>query len=95
MKLPHRRQFLHLAAGAAALSAVSRVAWAQAYPSRPCVTYALAFTIPRGAMLDGPLDRAGATSHRDHPNPAERLDTRSGLALQPKERRMGLQGSAP
>ena len=29
MKLP-RRQFLHLAAGAAALPAVSRVAWAQA-----------------------------------------------------------------
>ena len=34
MKLP-RRQFLHLAAGAAALPAVSRLAWAQAYPSRP------------------------------------------------------------
>ena len=34
MKLP-RRSFLHLAAGAAALPAVSRVAWAQAYPSRP------------------------------------------------------------
>jgi tripartite-type tricarboxylate transporter receptor subunit TctC len=34
MKLP-RRQFLHLAAGAAALSTVSRVASAQAYPSRP------------------------------------------------------------
>ena len=34
MKLP-RRQFLHLAAGAAALPAVSRIAWAQAYPSRP------------------------------------------------------------
>jgi tripartite-type tricarboxylate transporter receptor subunit TctC len=31
MKLPHRRQFLHLAAGAAALPAVPRVAWAQAY----------------------------------------------------------------
>ena len=30
-----RRQFLHLAAGAAALSAVSRLAKAQAYPSRP------------------------------------------------------------
>src|SRR5438477_10252587 len=30
-----RRQFLHLAAGAAALPAVSRFAWAQAYPSRP------------------------------------------------------------
>src|SRR5262245_19392970 len=35
MKLPHRRQFLHLAAGAATLSAISRVARAQAYPSRP------------------------------------------------------------
>ena len=34
MKLP-RRKFLHLAAGAAALSAVSRFAWAQAYPTRP------------------------------------------------------------
>jgi tripartite-type tricarboxylate transporter receptor subunit TctC len=34
MKLP-RRRFLHLAAGAAALPAVSRVARAQAYPSRP------------------------------------------------------------
>src|SRR5215471_15359817 len=30
-----RRQFLHLAAGAAALPAVSRIAWAQAYPTRP------------------------------------------------------------
>jgi tripartite-type tricarboxylate transporter receptor subunit TctC len=35
MKLPHRRQFLHLAAGAAALPAISRIARAQAYPSRP------------------------------------------------------------
>jgi tripartite-type tricarboxylate transporter receptor subunit TctC len=35
MKLPHRRQFLHLAAGAAVLPAVSRTARAQAYPSRP------------------------------------------------------------
>jgi tripartite-type tricarboxylate transporter receptor subunit TctC len=35
MKLPHRRHVLHLAAGAAALPAVSRIAWAQAYPSRP------------------------------------------------------------
>ena len=34
MKLP-RRRFLHLAAGALALPAVSRVAVAQAYPSRP------------------------------------------------------------
>jgi tripartite-type tricarboxylate transporter receptor subunit TctC len=35
MKLPHRRQFLHFAAGAAALPAISRIALAQAYPSRP------------------------------------------------------------
>jgi tripartite-type tricarboxylate transporter receptor subunit TctC len=34
MKLP-RRQLLHLAAGAAPLPAVSRFAFAQAYPSRP------------------------------------------------------------
>jgi len=34
MKLP-RRNFLHLAAGAAALPAVSRVARAQTYPARP------------------------------------------------------------
>jgi tripartite-type tricarboxylate transporter receptor subunit TctC len=35
MKLP-RRTFLHLAAaGVAALPVVSRIAWAQAYPSRP------------------------------------------------------------
>lgn len=30
-----RRQFLHLAAGAATLPAISRVAWAQTYPTRP------------------------------------------------------------
>ena len=34
MKLP-RRQFLHLAAGAAALPAASRIARAQTYPARP------------------------------------------------------------
>ena len=34
MKLP-RRTFLHLAAGAAALPAMSRIAMAQTYPSRP------------------------------------------------------------
>jgi tripartite-type tricarboxylate transporter receptor subunit TctC len=34
MKLP-RRQFLHLAAGAATLPAMSRITRAQAYPSRP------------------------------------------------------------
>ena len=35
MKLPHRRNFLHLAAGVAALPAVSRFARAQSYPAQP------------------------------------------------------------
>ena len=51
MKLP-RRQFLHLAAGAAAAPAVSRVASAQAYPSRP-------ITIIVGAAAGGPTDTIG------------------------------------
>src|SRR5262249_60413430 len=34
MKLPHRRNVLRMAAGAAALTAVTPVARAQAYPSR-------------------------------------------------------------
>ena len=49
MKLPHRRQFLHLAAGAAALPAVSRIARAQAYPSRPV---RLIVTVPPGSAPD-------------------------------------------
>ena len=48
MKLP-RRQFLHLAAGAAALPAVSRVAQAQAYPTRPV---RLIVPFPAGGVLD-------------------------------------------
>jgi tripartite-type tricarboxylate transporter receptor subunit TctC len=35
MKLPHRRQFLHLAAATAAQPALSAIARAQAYPTRP------------------------------------------------------------
>ena len=35
MKLPHRRQFLSLAAGAAVLTAFPRATSAQAYPTRP------------------------------------------------------------
>src|SRR5438034_725906 len=46
MKLP-RRNFLHLAAGAAALPAVSRIAGAQAYPTRP--VRIIAPTGPAGA----------------------------------------------
>jgi hypothetical protein len=35
MKLPHRRQFLHLAAGVAALPAISSIVGAQTYPRAP------------------------------------------------------------
>ena len=48
MKLP-RRRFLHLATVAAALSAVSRVAKAQTYPSRP-ITMIVPF--PPGGLAD-------------------------------------------
>jgi tripartite-type tricarboxylate transporter receptor subunit TctC len=48
MKLP-RRRFLHLAAGSAALPAVSRFAWAQAYPTRP-ITMIVPF--PAGGATD-------------------------------------------
>jgi tripartite-type tricarboxylate transporter receptor subunit TctC len=48
MKLP-RRQFLHLAAGAAALPAITRFALAQAYPTRP-VRIVVGF--PPGGVLD-------------------------------------------
>jgi len=46
MKLP-RRQFLHLAAGAAALPAVARIARAQNYPTRP-VSIIVGFTVGSG-----------------------------------------------
>ena len=48
MRLP-RRQFLHLAAGAVALPAVSRIARAQTYPSRP-----ITIVVPYAA--GGPTD---------------------------------------
>src|SRR5262249_40498028 len=48
MKLP-RRNFLHLAAGAAALPAVSRIAWAQSYPTR---TVRIVVPAPAGGGYD-------------------------------------------
>jgi tripartite-type tricarboxylate transporter receptor subunit TctC len=48
VKLP-RRRFLHLAAGAAALPALSRIAGAQAYPARP-----ITMIVP--AAAGGPTD---------------------------------------
>jgi len=66
MKLP-RRQFLQLAAGAAALPAVPRLAWAQAYPSKPLHWIA---GFPAGGIADilarligqGLLERLGQQS---------------------------------
>jgi tripartite-type tricarboxylate transporter receptor subunit TctC len=43
MKIP-RRRFLDLAAGAAALPAVSRITWAQTYPTRP-ITMIVPFAV--------------------------------------------------
>ena len=48
MKL-RRRQFLHLAAGAAVLSTAPRIAWAQSYPAKP-VRWIVGF--PPGGATD-------------------------------------------
>jgi tripartite-type tricarboxylate transporter receptor subunit TctC len=58
MKLP-RRQFLHLAAGAAALPAISRIARAQTYPMRPVT---LIVFVPAGGVPDITAVRLAPTS---------------------------------
>jgi len=82
MKLS-RRKFLHLAAGAAALPAVSRIAWAQAYPTRPVhliVPYAPGGTTDITARLVGPWlsDRLSQTFVIDsRPGAATNIGTES------------------
>src|SRR5262245_37278883 len=49
MKLPHRRRFLRLAAGAAALQTLPHIARAQAYPSRPVT---IVVFVPAGGSPD-------------------------------------------
>ena len=81
MKLP-RRNFLHLAAGAAALPAISRIARAQAYPSRPVT---LIVFVPPGGVPDITARLIGQTLSQ-RLGQAVVIDNRSGaggnLALQ-------------
>ena len=74
MKLP-RRQFLHLAAGAAALPAMSRIARAQSYPSRT-VRIVVGFPAGQGnrhlRSPDGRMAAAAARSVIHHREPAGR-----------------------
>jgi tripartite-type tricarboxylate transporter receptor subunit TctC len=56
LKLPHRRQFLHLAAGAAALFAIAGTAFGQGYPARP-ITLIVPF--PPGGTTDVAARLAG------------------------------------
>ena len=49
-----RRQFLELTAGAAALSAASRIAWSQTFPRRPVtIVVPFAVLIERGMISPG------------------------------------------
>ena len=54
MRLPHRRQFLHLIAGTAAVPAVSGLARAQTYPTRP-VRFIVPFAVGGGLDLTARL----------------------------------------
>jgi tripartite-type tricarboxylate transporter receptor subunit TctC len=72
VKLP-RRQILQLAAGAVALPAVSRGAWAQAYPARPItlvVPFAAGGPTDTIARIMGERMRASLGQISISPNPS-------------------------
>jgi hypothetical protein len=69
MRLPHRRQFLDLVAGAAALPAVSRIAAAQTFPTRP-ITMTVGFAAT-GASLLAALPGRGRTVIRSTSVPSD------------------------
>jgi len=87
VKLP-RRKFLHLAAGAAALPAASRIAWAQTYPSRPV---RLVVGFPAGGVADlfGRLIGQSLSAHLGQPVIIEnRVGAGSNLATESVVRAM-------
>ena len=82
MKRPHRRRFLHLAASAAALPAVSHIARAQAYPSRP-VTIIVGFPVGGGIDLDARLMAQWLSDRLGQPfNVENRIGSGSAVATE-------------
>jgi len=78
MKLP-RRTFLHLAAGATAFPALSRIAQAQVYPTRPVLPIIVGF--PGGGAAMSPFSQQLMYRGREHePLPPS-------LAIQPRGQR--------
>ena len=82
MKLP-RRQFLHLAAGAAALPAVPRVAYAQAYPTRP--VRIIAARVIRNFNVTGLSHQVGVDVSRTRINTRIMRNFRLGTLLPTQE----------
>src|SRR4030095_4859119 len=98
MQLP-RRTFLHLAAGAAALPVVSRIARAQAYPTRPVtliVPWAPAGAVDTAARIAGHrlAERLGkSVVVENRPGGGSTIGTAAGAKAPPDGYTLGLPGS--